>query len=511
MSKLIRCGNPVTASANSAPNLRYNMAMKSSGKNTLSFKAINWGLERLIQAAPLLARSRILRALFLKGGMFFSKFIHHKPQDSLPVPPGAQSDQAEFVQVLLKTLNRILASGASEATLRYLFKDLALGVLVRGGDQSAISGFINRFGVKPPTFLTISPGKTCNLQCDGCYASAGPTSEKLDWSTFDRIITEAKTLWGVQFLVISGGEPFAYRSDGKGLLDAAEKHPEVFFMVYTNGTLIDDRTAEKLASLGNVMPAISVEGWREKTDERRGAGVFDKILAAMERLRRAGVVFGVSLTATRHNAEELFSDKFIDFLFKEQGAFFGWVFHYMPIGRSYTLDLMPTPKQRAWMWERSWEIIRQKDVLLFDFWNHATLSNGCFAAGRSLIGGYLYIDWNGSVSPCVFVPYSPVNILKTYAQGGTLNDVWANPFFADIRAWQETYMQNQGNILSPCLNRDHHAVLSRLIADHEPDPIDDAAGEALSDPEYQRGLEEYGEAYKAISEPIWQEQYLKEK
>jgi len=46
--------------------------------------------------------------------------------------------------------------------------------------------------MNPPSTLTISPGKTCNLQCTGCYASAGPTAEKLDWSTFDSIITEAK-------------------------------------------------------------------------------------------------------------------------------------------------------------------------------------------------------------------------------------------------------------------------------------------------------------------------------
>jgi MoaA/NifB/PqqE/SkfB family radical SAM enzyme len=186
----------------------------------------------------------------------------------------------------------------------------------------------------------------------------------LDWSTFDRIITEAKTLWGVRFLVISGGEPLAYQSEGKGLLDAAEKHPDVLFMFYTNGTLIDEKTAQRMAALGNVTPAISVEGWRDRTDERRGSGVFDQILAAMEQLRKAGVFFGISLTATRHNAEEILSEEFIDYFFEQQGAFYGWIFQYMPIGRSYTLDLMPTPEQRLWMWKRSWEIVNFPGRLL---------------------------------------------------------------------------------------------------------------------------------------------------
>lgn len=484
--------------------------MKRPGAETLKYKIAGWGLEGIIKAAPILSRSAIMRFFFMQFGTFLSKIIYHKPQQSLKVAPGTQSDQAAFLQVFIKTLNRILASGVSKPTLHYLFKDLALGVLVQGGKQSAISNFKEQYGGNPPTFLTISPGKTCNLQCEGCYASAGPSAEKMDWTTFDRIITEAKDLWGVQFQVISGGEPFAYRSEGKGIIDAAEKHPDVFFMVYTNGTLIDDQMAERLAAAGNIMPAISVEGWREKTDARRGAGVFDKIVAAMERLRRAGVVFGVSLTATRDNAEELFSDEFMDFLFEEHGAFFGWIFHYMPIGRSYTLDLMPTPEQRNWMWKRSWDFLQQRDYLLFDFWNHATLSNGCFAAGRSLIGGYLYIDWTGAVAPCVFVPYSPVNVFETYAHGGTLNDIWANPFFEDIRKWQKDYMQNNGNCLSPCLNRDHHKVLNQLITQYEPIPMDENARSALLDPEYQRGLEDYGEAYKVISEPIWQEQYLQE-
>jgi len=101
----------------------------------------------------------------------------------------------------------------------------------------------------------------------------------------------------------------------------AEKHPDVLFMFYTNGTLIDEKTAQRIAALGNVTPAISVEGWHERTDERRGVGVFDKILAAMEQLRKAGVFFGISLTATRHNVEEILSEEFIDYFSNSREPF----------------------------------------------------------------------------------------------------------------------------------------------------------------------------------------------
>lgn len=471
-----------------------------------SFAAL--GTECMVSTAPLLARSEALRYSLLLALQKYVQVARTPTIPSFPRPVGVTQDLSEFSPVIWHTADRILTHHLSRPVLRNVGRNLISGIMVEKGQQTAISQFHQAYGINPPGFLTISPGKTCNLRCTGCYANAGADSEKLDWKTFDRIIHEAKTLWGVRFIVISGGEPLAYRSEGKGVLDAAEKHPDVFFLMYTNGTLINETVANRLAALGNVTPAISVEGWRERTDERRGAGVYDKVLDAMSRLRRAGVPFGISLTATRHNVEEIFSEEFIDFFFEKQGALYGWLFHYMPIGRSFTLELMPTPEQRVWMWQRVWEIIRQRRIFLADFWNHGTLSDGCLASGRSDGGGYLYIDWNGAVSPCVFVPYSPANVRQVYAAGGTLNDVWKEPFFAGIRNWQATYRKGMGNWLAPCIIRDHHRDLRTLIAQHEPEPTDENARKALLDPEYARGMEEYDLAYQALSGLIWEKYYL---
>ncbi len=466
--------------------------------------------ECIVSTVPLLAHMKPIRHSLL---WMMQKYIQasHIPMDvSIPRPIGVEEDLHEFSNVIWHTADRILAHHLSGPVLRSVSNNLVNEIMIEGGDFTVISQFHQQHGTYPPGFLTLSPGKTCNLHCIGCYASAGADSEKLDWDTFNRIITEAKSLWGVRFIVISGGEPFAYHSAGKDILNAAESHPDIFFLIFTNGTLLNNEVVKRLAELGNVTPAISIEGWRERTDERRGAGVYDKILDAMARLRSAGVPFGVSLTATRNNVEEIFSDEFIDFFFEKQGALYGWVFHYMPIGRSFTLDLMPTPTQRVWMWKRVWEIIRQRHIFLADFWNHGTLSDGCVSSGRSA-GGYLYIDWNGAVSPCVFVPYSPVNVCEVYGNGGTLNDVWKNPFFAGIRNWQETYRKGKGNWLAPCIYRDHHRDIRNLIAQYEPEPIDDSAHKALLDPGYAHGMEKYDVAYQALSDPLWQKYYLQPK
>ncbi len=131
--------------------------------------------------------------------------------------------------------------------------------------QIASQQFHEGFGSTPPWFLVISPTRSCNLKCTGCYANSGPETgyletAKLPWEVLDRIITEAKQLWGVALFVFSGGEPLTYRSQGKDLLDIVEKHKDCLFLMFTNGTLITSETAQRLAKLGNLTPSLSVEG-----------------------------------------------------------------------------------------------------------------------------------------------------------------------------------------------------------------------------------------------------------
>ena len=85
--------------------------------------------------------------------------------------------------------------------------------------------------------------------------------------------------FGAYFIVVSGGEPYLTKDVWMRLW---KKHSDMFLMTYTNGTLLDQRTVEELARLGNVAPAISVEGYREETDRRRGVGVFDRLSASID-------------------------------------------------------------------------------------------------------------------------------------------------------------------------------------------------------------------------------------
>jgi len=469
------------------------------------------GRDAVIKVSARLLRNNRIRKFLIRRlerglGAKIAEMDAHRPRQ-------VQEDKRVILSAILGTIDRAMERGnLSPAWTDGRFCKFLLDYLFQSPSTEATRAFAAQYGQLPPGFLVLSPYKGCNLHCQGCYADSGPDPTRLEWAIFDRIIGEAKEQWGARFFVFSGGEPLAYRSEGKGVLDAVERHNDCMFLMYTNGTLINGEVAQRMAEAGNITPAISVEGMRTRTDARRGEGVFDRVLAAMANLRESGVPFGISITATRENCEEILSDEFLDFFFEEQGADYGWIFQFTPIGRGHDINLMPTPQQRMWMWRRTWEVVKERQILLPDFWTFGTVSDGCISAGRE--GGYLYIDWNGKVMPCVFFPYAAVNIKEVYACGGTLTDAWAHPFFAAIRRWQREYAHGRqenegyGNWLMPCPFKDHHLEARAMIDRYHAEPEDEAAAHALSDVNYDAGLAAYDEALSELSKPVWQREYM---
>ncbi|MDI3548202.1 MAG: hypothetical protein PWR10_1854 [Halanaerobiales bacterium] len=302
----------------------------------------------------------------------------------------------------------------------------------------------DELGVDVPWTILIDPTSVCNLKCTGCWAGKYSKSHSLEFETIDRIITEAKEL-GIYFIVLSGGEPTLYPY----LFDIFEKHSDVTFMMYTNGTLIDEEMADKMLKVGNITPAISLEGYKEATDERRGEGVYDKIMAAMDRLRERGIVFGTSVTVTRYNVKELFSDEFIHHLINK-GATYSWSFHYVPIGRNPNLDMMLTPEQREWLAYRVPEIRSNFPLFVADFWNDGTFTGGCIAGGRR----YFHINAMGDVEPCAFVHFAVDNI-----KDKSLKEVLQTPLF-------KSYQKRQpftDNLMAPCPIIDNPQALRDII------------------------------------------------
>ncbi len=482
------------------------MIKKNTKKNLLDeifTKNVGKPLEFLIS-------NNITRKNLIK---FADRKIHRSLLEDKNYPRKVQEDKYYMSRSLILAMEKAFKQAKNAPKVRRaLVNSLTQNIFFKPKPQ--IKKFQEKFGRTPPSFLVISPGKFCNLRCVGCYANSSSTSsEKLDWDVLDRIITEKTNLWGSYFTVISGGEPLLYKSQGKTIIDLAQKHQDNYFLMYTNSTLIDKTMAKKLAEVGNITPAISVEGFEKETDTRRGKGIHKRILMAMENLREAGVPFGISVTATKNNADLIVSDKFIDYYFGQQKAAYGWIFQLMPIGRA-SLDLVVTPEQRLRMFEKNQHLIRDRKIFIADFWNCGSVSNGCISAGRG--GGYFYIEWNGNVTPCVFNPYAAANINEIYKNGGTLNDLLNKPFFQRIRKWQDDYALKQkpekmGNWILPCPIRDHYKEMDGFIEKYKPQPIDESAKQASLDKKYKEKMINYDKALAKVLDPVWKKEYKSSK
>ena len=338
-------------------------------------------------------------------------------------------------------------------------------------------------GFYPPDTMILSPTMRCNLNCFGCYAGSYP-QEDLPLEVIDRLVGECKEM-GIRLVLMTGGEPFLR----KDLFDVFEKHSDSIFQIYTNGSLIDERMVERFVKLGNVVPAISLEGLREETDGRRGKGQFDRIVKVMGWLKQAGIFFAVSTTQTSKNTDTITSDEFIDFLI-ENGCILLWNFHYMPIGRAPDLGLMTTPEQRNRTRERLSYFRATKPLLFVDFWNDGCLTQGCIAGGRK----YFHVNARGDVEPCVFCHFASDNVKEK-----SLVEALNSPLFREFRSRQpfsENYFRN-------CPLIDHPEQGREFALKHAKYFTHEGAENLFTD--FAPTIDAYSKAYGEIADAAWKE------
>lgn len=338
-------------------------------------------------------------------------------------------------------------------------------------------------GCNVPYTILIDPTSKCNLSCTGCWAGEYSKYDSLSFEEVDRIVTEAKDL-GIYFIAMSGGEPFMWPH----LEKLCRKHSDVAFMTYTNGTLIDEDTAKWMREAGNISPAISIEGDRKTTDQRRGDGVYDTIMESMDNLKNNGIAFGFSVTATNENCEEIFSDQFIDSMI-DKGAIYGWSFHYIPIGSEPDFSRMLSPAQRARMAERVREIRNTKPIMVADFWNDGELTGGCIAGGRR----YFHINARGDVEPCAFVHFAADTI-----KGKSLKEVLKNPFFLE---YQKHHPFSE-NMLRPCPLIDRPEKMRSMVSEADVYPTHEGA-DAILCGSHAKQIDRVAEHWKDTADEKW--------
>lgn len=228
-----------------------------------------------------------------------------------------------------------------------------------------------------------------------------------------------------------------------------EQRKKLVETVVINGTLIDDAFADEMLRVKNLVPAISIEGFEEATDFRRGEGTYRKVIEAMTRLKERKLLFGISCCYTSKNVEVIGSEEYFDSMI-DMGAKFAWLFTYMPIGAAAVPELIATAEQRKFMYEQIHKFRKTKPLFTMDFWNDGDAVGGCIAGGR----GYCHINANGDMEPCAFIHYSDSNIKEK-----TLLECYQSPLFMAYRRSQPF----NDNMLRPCPVLDNPGRLTQIV------------------------------------------------
>lgn len=155
---------------------------------------------------------------------------------------------------------------------------------------------------KPVIVWTMT--KKCNLQCMHCYSSSSfAVQENTDQQLSKAILNKIVEL-NPPALLLSGGEPLL-RKDFFELAETAVENG-LKLTLSTNGTMIDQRTAERLSLIGFRYVGISIDGPEDIHDRFRAKkGAFKKALKGIENCKKAGLTVGLRLTISKMTQEHV--------------------------------------------------------------------------------------------------------------------------------------------------------------------------------------------------------------
>lgn len=308
----------------------------------------------------------------------------------------------------------------------------------------------------------------CNLKCRHCRATAQPERSLQELSTAQaRQVIDDLAAFASPILVLTGGEPL-YRPD---IFQIAEHARDVGLRVAlaTNGTLLDDTLADRVAAAGIRRASISIDGADAAThDAFRGLpGSFARALTGVELLTRRGVEVQFNCTIARHNVRQLSG---LLQLAQERGATALHLFILVPVGCGVNIAdeaMLPPDEVEAvlrWMWEQSLtsplemratcapqyqRIARQGQVELKrtgeapapaaerhhgGHGGHPTGHSGSgmgHGSGKGCLAGsgVCFISHRGDVQPCGYLPLIAGNVLRQ-----PLSRIWAeSQVFLEMR------------------------------------------------------------------------------
>ena len=298
-----------------------------------------------------------------------------------------------------------------------------------------------------PAFHFISVTDDCNLNCQGCWVTGKKKNARMSPEMLDKIITQSKEK-GSYFFGILGGEPLMY----KPLFEVFKKHPDCYFQLFTNGTLLTEKVAEELRKLANVTPLISFEGDEQVADVRRGgANVYQKAQAAIDHSTGAGLVTGVAMSICKSNIGLAFSEEFVKSLI-DRGVLYLWYYIYRPVGKDATLELALSKEEIQQVRNFLVEARTKYKIAIIDaYWDEN--GNGLCPAASGLSH---HINASGDIEPCPVIQFVTDNV-----GDGTLENIYKNSkFLAEFKT-------DIPKLTSGCVVMDNPQWLVNHVEKHE--------------------------------------------
>jgi radical SAM protein with 4Fe4S-binding SPASM domain len=312
----------------------------------------------------------------------------------------------------------------------------------RKGLASVLEGIAEWGPAKPFTsyapFLVVwNTTRNCNLKCRHCYAYAGTKdpNELTDKETIMAVDKMADA--GVAFVALSGGEPLI-RPNIYSIIDRIRERG-MAFSIATNATLLTKEHAKKLMEKNCLFVQVSLDGAKPETHNNfRGKNAFELTCQGIRNAVAEGLHVGISCTVTQHNYREV--RDIID-LAEKLGAKTFMHYNFIPTGRGTDIiDTDISPRQREDLLKMLIaESKKRKGLTLLStacqfsrvclendaamiamthFDNSMIGKNDQLAVLADVVGGcgtgrlYCALDYDGKITPCVFIPIELGNIRK---------------------------------------------------------------------------------------------------
>jgi heme b synthase len=259
---------------------------------------------------------------------------------------------------------------------------------------------------------------------------------------------EETTVFANPILILTGGEPLLRPDFFDIAAYAVQKGLRI--AIATNGTLIDEALARKIAETGVSRVSISLDGARAEThDDFRGIpGSYAAALQGLQHLQALGVPCQINTTVAKHNAGELAA---ILRLCLDLGVQALHIFMLVPVGCgveiAHTQMLPPEQYETTltWLFDQS-----QRDIplelkatcaphymrILYQrakaagrpverrAHGMAALTKGCLAGSA-----VCFVSRVGQVQPCGYLPLAAGNIRET-----PFRKIWeTSPLFQSLR------------------------------------------------------------------------------